>query len=233
MSTAEDRRRHPIYLQVADRIREAIIAGELAPGDALPTERELAESFAVSRASVREALRALQAQGLVSATGPPARTVVVPGAGEHARDALITLLRLNGVGVDDLTAFRSVVEGAAVADAARDRAPGEWLADARGALAAMADTGLSAGAYDALDVRFHMALVRGSGSEVMELVMGALRGAMSLHLLETLERRGDLPATIARLTGEHAAILAAVEAGDGERATALMRRHITTFYDET
>jgi GntR family transcriptional regulator, transcriptional repressor for pyruvate dehydrogenase complex len=72
MRDDEETRRLPIYLQVADRIREAIIAGTLAPGDALPTERELAESFQVSRASVREALRALQAQGLVSATGPPA-----------------------------------------------------------------------------------------------------------------------------------------------------------------
>lgn len=232
MSTAEDSRRNPIYLQVADRIREAIIAGELTPGDALPTERELAESFAVSRASVREALRALQAQGLVSATGPPARTVVVPGAGEHARDALVTLLRLNGVKVGDLTDFRSLVEGAAVARAAADPAPGDWLDDARAAVQAMREPGLSATAYDALDVRFHFALARGAGSEVMELVMGALQGAMAKHLLESLEQRPDLPAVLERLTSEHAAILAAVEAGEGGRATELMRRHLTTFYGD-
>ena len=74
--------RSPLYLQVAGSIREAIIAGDLGPGDALPTERELSESFGVSRASVREALRALQAQGLVSAGGSPARASVAEGAGE-------------------------------------------------------------------------------------------------------------------------------------------------------
>lgn len=230
MSTADESQRHPIYLQVADRIREAIIAGELRPGDALPTERELAESFAVSRASVREALRALQAQGLVSATGPPTRTVVVPGAGEHAREALEALLRLNGVALADLMSFRSVVEGAAVTAAARG-AGGEWLEDARTALAEMRSTDLTAAEYEALDLRFHMALVRGSGSESMDLVMAALRGAVALHLRDSLERRGDLRATLKRLTREHADILAAVEAHEADDAAALVQRHITAFYD--
>lgn len=231
MSTDDEQRRLPIYLQVADRIREAIIAGRLAPGDALPTERELAESFAVSRASVREALRALQAQGLVRATGPPARTVVVPGAGEHAREALVTLLRLNGVGLNDLMGFRSVLESAAVTAAAlRAATGGEWLDDARETLEQMGDTQMGAAEYDALDVSFHLALVRGSGNEAMGLVMSALRGAVSLHLLEHLERQDDLPATLARLTAEHAAILAAVEAGDSDQASTLVRRHIAAFY---
>ena len=78
--------------------REAIIAGDLGSGDALPIERELSESFGISHASVREALRAPQAQGLVSAGGAPVRATVAEGAGGHAPDALITLLRLNGVG---------------------------------------------------------------------------------------------------------------------------------------
>src|SRR5262245_43752038 len=115
--------RNPLYLQVAESLREAIIAGALAPGDALPTERDLSESFGVSRASVREALRALQAQGLVSSTGSPSRTVVAEGAGEHARDAMVTLLRLNGVGVDDLMEFRSLLEAGALAAAARGADP--------------------------------------------------------------------------------------------------------------
>jgi GntR family transcriptional regulator, transcriptional repressor for pyruvate dehydrogenase complex len=62
--------RQPVYVQVADQIREAILSGELAAGTVLPAERELCEQFGVSRTTVREALRALQAQSLVVPGGP-------------------------------------------------------------------------------------------------------------------------------------------------------------------
>ncbi|MEQ8833424.1 MAG: GntR family transcriptional regulator [Miltoncostaeaceae bacterium] len=221
--------RLPLYLQVAHRIREAIIAGHLAPGDPLPTERELAESFEVSRASVREALRALQAEGLVAASGPPARTVVVPGAAAHARDALVTLLRLNGVGVGDLMSFRTLLECESVA-AAAEAPRGPWFTEAHIALAAMRDRTQSAEEYDRADLHFHMALAQGSGNAALYLVMQALRGAVAKHLLEHLTSRPDLPTTLARLTAEHGAILTAIEAGDGAAAQRLVRNHIRAFY---
>src|SRR5512137_965737 len=51
--------------QIADQIRESILAGDFSPGDKLPPERELAEMFSVSRPSVREALNILSSSGLV------------------------------------------------------------------------------------------------------------------------------------------------------------------------
>ncbi len=221
--------RNPLYLQVAESIREAIIAGTLAPGDALPTERDLSESFGVSRASVREALRALQAQGLVSSTGSPSRTVVAEGAGAHARDAMVTLLRLNGVGVDDLMEFRSQLEGGALAAAAR-AGDAERLAQAREALDQMRRPGIGVEEFEEADVRFHVALVRASGNEAMHLVMQVLRETVARHLLDFLRAQPDTEATLARLTDEHAAILAAVERGHATRASALVRAHISGFY---
>ena len=221
--------RSPLYLQVARSIREAIIAGSIAPGDPLPTERDLSESFGVSRASVREALRALEAQGLVSSGGSPARTVVAEGAGEHARDAMVTLLRLNGVGVDDLMEFRAHLESGALAAAARRRDPAA-LADARAALEEMRTPGIGVEAFDDADVRFHVALVRASGNEAMELVMQVLRETVARHLREYLEAQPDLAATFARLADEHAAILTAVERGHATRAAALVSAHISGFY---
>jgi len=231
MATFEGVNRSPLYLQVAGSIREAILSGQLGPGDALPTERELSESFKVSRASVREALRALQAQGLVSSGGSPARTVVAAGAGAHARDALVTLLRLNGVRVDDLMQFRAVLEAAALAEAARHRDHLE-LAPAREALTDMGRPGIGAEEYEEADLRFHVALVRASGNEAMHLVMQALRAAVARHLLDHLRGQADLPATLARLTTEHAGILAAVERGHVSRAADLVRAHISAFYGE-
>lgn len=221
--------RNPLYLQVAESIREAIIAGTLSPGDALPTERDLSESFGVSRASVREALRALQAQGLVSFTGSPSRTVVAEGAGAHARDAMVTLLRLNGVGVDDLMEFRSQLEGGALAAAARRRDPAH-LAEARAALEDMRSPGIGVEDFEEADVRFHVALVRASGNEAMHLVMQVLRETVARHLLDFLRAQPDVAATLSRLTDEHAAILTAVERGHATRASALVRAHISGFY---
>ena len=65
--------RSPVYVQVAEQLRAAIFAGELAAGAELPTERALSQAFGASRASVREALRVLQAQGLITTGGAPAR----------------------------------------------------------------------------------------------------------------------------------------------------------------
>ncbi len=221
--------RNPLYLQVAESIREAIVTGALSPGDALPTERDLSESFGVSRASVREALRALQAQGLVSAAGSPSRTVVAEGAGAHARDAMVTLLRLNGVGVDDLMEFRSHLESGALAAAARSREPTR-LAEARAALEEMRRPGIGVEEFEEADVRFHVALVRASGNEAMHLVMQVLRETVARHLLDFLRAQPDPPATLARLGDEHAAILTAVERGHATRASALVRAHISGFY---
>ena len=229
MTTFDGVSRNPLYLQVAESIREAIFAGTLAPGQALPTERDLSESFGVSRASVREALRALQAQGLVSSGGSPSRTLVSEGAGEHARDAMVTLLRLNGVGVDELMGFRSLLESGALAAAARRR-DAVRLAEAHAALADMRRPGIGVEEFEEADVRFHVALVRASGNEAMHLVMQVLRQTVARHLLEVLNAQPDLPATLSRLTDEHVAILTAVERGHATRASALVSAHISGFY---
>jgi GntR family transcriptional regulator, transcriptional repressor for pyruvate dehydrogenase complex len=72
--------RNPAYLQVTAQIKEAILDGSLAPGEPLPTERDLSAQFGVSRTTVREALRALQAQGLISGESrtSPLRTTSRP-----------------------------------------------------------------------------------------------------------------------------------------------------------
>lgn len=221
--------RNPVYLQVAEQLREAILSGDLAPGEALPTERELAESFGVSRPSVREALRALQAQGLITRTGAPGRAVVAGEVAALAGNALVNLLRLNQVELTDLVDFRSVLESAALRLAARNRDPAR-LEEAREALAEM-NGDMTIEAFDEADVRFHVALVRASGNEAMHLVMLALRQGVARHLLDALRAQPDPPAILRRLTAEHAAILKAVELGYAEQAAKLVDRHIRGFYD--
>ncbi len=220
--------RSPVYLQIAEQLREAILAGTLAPGEELPTERELSDTFAVSRASVREALRSLQAQGLVAKSGAPGRAVVAGEVAVPAGEALVNLLRLNQVELRDLVDFRCVLESAAL-ELAASRKDSARLAEAREALAEMSPE-MTIEAFDEADIRFHVALVRASGNEAMHVVMLALRRAVARHLLEALRAEPDPRATLRRLTKEHAGILKAVELGQGGPAGKLVVRHIRGFY---
>lgn len=222
--------RAPVYMQVAEQLREAILDGRIEPGDPLPTERELAESFGASRASIREALRALQAQGLIVGGPAPASAVVAGPHDRAARDALVALLRADRVPLDDLIEFRCLLEGEALRRAAESGEP-ERLAEARETLEQMADPSIGVEAFDEADVRFHVSLVRASGNEAMHLVMMALRDPVARHLLDALRASDDADETLRRLHAEHEAILAAVEDGDGDRAAGLVDRHIRRFYD--
>jgi DNA-binding FadR family transcriptional regulator len=219
-----------VYLQVAGQLREAILDGRFVPGDSLPTERELCATFGASRASIREALRALQAQGLIVNGGAPARAVVARDVDRPARDALVSVLRLQRVSLGDLVELRCLLETAALRKAAA-RADRERLDEARLALTEMR-AGDDIQAYDEADVRFHVALVRASGNEAMHLMMLALRDPVAQHLLESLRADPDPPPTLDRLTREHEEILEAVEGGDGDRAAGLVERHIRGFYTE-
>jgi DNA-binding FadR family transcriptional regulator len=221
--------RAPLYVQIAEQLREAILEGALAAGEPLPTERELAESFGASRASIREALRALEAQGLIVGGSAPSPATVAREFDRSAREALVSLLRLNRVELADLIEFRCLLETAALRTAARRR-DRTRLEEARAALALMQAPEISIEAFDEADVRFHVSLVRASGNEAMHLVMLALRDPVARHLLEALRSDSDGRGTLLRLTREHSRILEAVENGDGDRAAGLVERHIRAFY---
>ena len=221
--------RNPVYLQVADQLREAILAGQLPAGEPLPPERELAESFGVSRTSIREALRALQAQGLITVGGSPLRPLVARELDDPAREALVNLLLLKRIELADLVELRCVLEAAAVRRAARGR-DRPALAEARQALEDMRGGDVGIEEFDEADVRFHVALARASGNEAMHLVMQALRGAAARQLLDALREQGDRQRTLKRLTRQHAAILEAVELGHGDLAARLVEGHIRGFY---
>lgn len=240
--------RNPAYEQVARQLREAILDGRLAPGDELPAERELCAQFGVSRTTVREALRALQAQGLAVATGPTAPLRVPrPDALSTGplRDSLVHLMKLGRVPLGDLVELRGALEAAAVSAAAtilgtaplgdpdRRRAAAH-VQEARRALEQMrAVDPADVAAFEEADVRFHLALVAASGNEALQLVMLAVRDSVSAHLLDALRSDPAPIRTLARLARQHDAILAAVEAGDAHGAETLLRDHVIGFYRGT
>jgi GntR family transcriptional regulator, transcriptional repressor for pyruvate dehydrogenase complex len=224
--------RRPVYEQVAERLRESILSGELPAGSVLPPERELSERFGVGRTTIREALRALQTKGLAVATGPtsPLRVVAPDGlVTDPLRDTLVHLLRLGRVPLDDLIGLRVAREGAGAA-AAATREPRPDLTAARDQIAFMRAAGADLEAFEIADIRFHLELVSASGNEALSIVMLAVRDTISAALLSHLQALPDPAPTVRQLIAEHEEILQAVIDGDGERARRLSAEHLTRFY---
>lgn len=224
--------RAPLSLLVSRQLREAIVSGDLALGTTLPTEKELTEQFEVSRTTIREALRILQAEGLISGADTVSTkrpTVSSEHTVDSAARALENVLRLGEVPLPDLIDLRLLLEGAALEDAAARPDPGA-LADAHEALATMSVSGIGVDAFHAADVNFHIALVGAAGNRAHHLVLGVLRDALAGHLLAALREIARPEPVLARLIDEHTAILAAVEAGDGVAARELVCAHVRGFY---
>jgi GntR family transcriptional regulator, transcriptional repressor for pyruvate dehydrogenase complex len=224
--------RRPAYLQVAEQLREAILDGSLPSGSVLPSERELTERFGVARTTVREALRALQAQGLAVAAGPTAPLRVVEAADVStgpARDAFVHLMRLGRVPLADLVELRCALEGASVAGAAR-RKPRPDLSAVHAELEVQRGTVDDVVAFEQSDVRFHIALSAACGNEAVHLVMLAVRDSMAAYLLQALDELRSPGRTLKRLLAEHEGLVEAVEARDDELARRLMVEHIMGLY---
>lgn len=225
-------KRAPLSLLVAEQLRESIVSGAIPLGTQLPSEQDLTERFDVSRSTVREALRILQAQGLLSG-GDRVTTTRPHVSDEHtaasAGRGLENVLRLGRVPLGDLVDLRVLVEGAALRRAATGPDPAA-LADARAALEVMTARSVDTGAFHRADVAFHIALASASGNAAYHLVLGALRDAIAGHLGAALVRVSAPRRVMRQLAAEHTAILAAVEDGDGSRASVLVEDHIRGFY---
>lgn len=115
----------PAYQQVADQLRDLVTRGELAPGDRLPSESELASLFGVSRSTVREALRVLTSGGLLVTTrGTTGGTFVARVDPRHVSDYLEASLGLmsgDGISVGEILEARELLEVPAAGLAAARR----------------------------------------------------------------------------------------------------------------
>jgi len=206
-----------LYRQIADQLAQLIARGEFPAGARLPAERELAASFGVSRASVREAIISLEMSGLVEVrvgTGifvmPKVRVV------EGAKDA--------GPGPFELLAARKLVEGEIAALAARNATPEHALALRRSVerLEARVDDFV---AEEAEDRDFHLLLAKATRNGSLELVVLGLWNQRA-ELWGRLQRHFHTDDLARRTIRDHAAIAAAVEARDPDGARAAMHRHL-------
>ncbi|MEV6899559.1 FadR/GntR family transcriptional regulator [Amycolatopsis sp. NPDC051372] len=227
-------RRVRMHEQVLAQIEEKILDGSLRAGEKLPSERELVSALGVSRTSVREALRALEAMGIIEArtgSGADAGSVVTA----RSTPALTNLLRLHlalaRISLADLVETRVQLERNAARGAASTRTP-EDVARLAELVEGMRAADQEYQQFNALDTEFHVTIARISGNALATDLMQALRGAVESEMAAAFARLPDWRAVAADLVTEHEEILRAIEAGDGDRAAELVADHITRFYTD-
>ncbi|WP_353809714.1 FadR/GntR family transcriptional regulator [Agromyces sp. SYSU T00194] len=210
--------------QIVSQIEQQIRSGELAVGEKLATEKELCEQFGVSRSVVREAIKLLEAMGLV---------VSRQGSGSYVRKetgpAVSRLLSLSVSpgrdAVAELFKFREVLEMSAAkwaADHATDAdldEIAEILEQNRAAVRAG-----DGEAFTSTDWKLHSRIAEASRNRYLAVVLTAVREMQH----DVVRMLGDDVGSAERAAGEHAEIVASIRAHDPERARVAAREHIRT-----
>jgi DNA-binding FadR family transcriptional regulator len=202
------------YEEVADRIAADIRAGRLAPGERLPSERELARRLEVGRASVREAIASLQVAGMID-TRPGSGSFVAAGAAERTRET-------RDSSPSDLLEARELLEPHVAYLAALRGGPD---AEIEALLAAMEDA--TGDVWNDCDRRFHQRVAALTGNPVLQALADHIAAVMDEPLWQRL--RDDSIAVPGRTTihlAEHRMIYEAIAEGDAEAAELYAAQHI-------
>jgi GntR family transcriptional repressor for pyruvate dehydrogenase complex len=211
--------RRKVYELIAEHLQGQIVGRKLRPGDLLPTERELSESYHVGRSSVREALRMLESRGLIKTSNSAAFSVAEYG--NPLNQSLRLLLAVDEANLLELFEVRKILE-VEVAGLAAMRRSEEDLVGMAAATDDM-EAGLSSQErYISADLRFHVGMAQASRNRIALHMMHAIRDPLHRALASIYHIAGSPQRSIM----QHRAILAAVSAGDAQAAREQMREHL-------
>lgn len=212
---------------LAARLRAQILAGDLSPGTQLPVERELAEQTGLSRTVVREALKMLAREGLVrTRAGRNGGTVVTRPTTTAIVRSLDQFAQVGEVGIDTLLEARELIEPICAGLAAERRTPAQ-LAELDAIHAGFAACIRDAPAFEAENIRWHVAVAWASGNA---LLASFVEGLSQVMRAGTENRRLGVR-TRPEVVKAHAAIMSAIHEQDQEAAARRMRRHIVAYRD--
>jgi DNA-binding FadR family transcriptional regulator len=212
---------------VGEQIRRQIALRLIPPQGALPPERELARMLGVGRATVQQAIRLLEREGLlVRRRGRFGGTFVLgPTGDEESLEDMIPKLRRNAEQIEEALAYRDAVEPAAARLAAMRRTPVECTELRRIHGEGVAERGNAE--ILAKDADFHLIIGRMSRNRFLADGVEAAR----LALADALFALPESQVWTARSDHEHARILAAIEESDPVAADRSMRRHVESTAD--
>lgn len=215
------------YQRLAASLQELVNQGEFQEGERLPSERALAERFAVSRTLVREAIIALELQGVVEVRG---------GSGIYVCRTPGRLLRLPvpreaGAGPFELLRARCLIESEIAAVAATTRSDAD-LDRIFGALATMRAQMHDKAANEAADRLFHQHIAQATGNSVLLQTVSALWDQARGPIWTQIEQHFHSPQLRLKSQDDHQRIFAALLAGNAQDARLAMRAHLERVISE-
>ena len=217
-------KRRRLHEPVADQIRQAIFSGLIVTGHKLPPEREMAEHFQTSRVALREALRSLEKEGLITVkrgAGGGAFIADFNNALNALADSLNTVVRLGSAKSSDLTEMRSILEPESTRLATLRATPEDI--SALEAVVIAQEQELEVGELSRkLDMEFHNLIAQAAHNPVMNIVVNAVNESIRNSILRS-KRTEEMRK---RVVGYHRDIYEAVRSGNAELAKRVMNSHI-------
>ncbi|MCX8279052.1 FadR/GntR family transcriptional regulator [Phyllobacterium sp. 0TCS1.6C] len=222
----QGRSRDRLHSSVASSLEAQIMSGELAIGERLPSESEIARDFGVSTRSVREAIQILETKGLVRRRHGERTTVVRDDVGEFLGTLAITVRQLFSSDPEyllQLMVVRRMIETEVVGLLTASEDPvGDEVRAALDAMRQARDSGDFSGFTEA-DAAFHLALVHSTGNQILSVFYDNLYGLIT----EVIRVTSRVPSkSLDAAYAEHADILAMIQNRDEAGAKALMRAQI-------
>ncbi len=212
------------YVHVANRIRQSILLGKALPGDRLPPERQLAESLGVSRVTVREALRVLQGEGLISTSRGNAGGTFIKDLESSREERILKLVNAKSE-LAHIHELRLALEPMAAGLAAK-RASSDVLQHLEVVQASLySSTGVAT--FRQADSAFHLGVAAASGNPC---ILAAVEDARA-RLFTALDV-SDFRVHQETSGRAHAEILAALREGDTASASTAMAEHLEQAWNE-
>jgi GntR family transcriptional regulator, transcriptional repressor for pyruvate dehydrogenase complex len=212
------------FEEILGQLESALHNGHLVAGGRLPAERDFAAALGVSRTSVREALRVLEALGLVDVNRGRTGALLRSEPGNAFADILRLHVAFDHYSWASIIEVRGILEAWAFSDAAQ-RADKRLLAQLSNLLEMMSHPNLGPASFLDLDVAFHSAVVDASGNQLVASILAGCSTLIRKGMFEGITAH-SWPDTAERLIADHRQLYEAVRSGEPERASEAVREHI-------
>jgi len=223
------KRQATLSSQVAEQIQQLILSRDLKPNDRLPTERELGETFEVSRTVIREAIRTLEARGLVvSQTGSGTYVRAMQGKDVASSLGMFINTQRKPFSLDALMEVRLVLEIEMVKLAAQ-RATEENIKQLENNLEMMCQTISDPDEFSKWDLEFHLVLADACNNQLFGIILEPLTES----LFELIWTGTATPGAAQEACQYHRDILDCIKKRDSECAVKIMRAHLDQAYRVT
>lgn len=214
------------YQVIVDQIKEYFLNGELQPGDKLPTERELASRFNVSRTSVREALRKLEIKGFIEIKQGSGSFIKTAESHTLSEELSSTIINTEKKLIYEMLELRQALEVECAFLASR-RATSVDLERISKALDMMDQGKNDVGLGIQADLSFHLNIVLASHNSIFLQLFQTLSEHMQDTIRATRRQRLEDSERTQETIDEHKRIYLAIASGDANQAKQLMENHIT------